>query len=71
MSCIFALMSNINGDKSIQIPILFDATCSGLQPLAGLCSNFELAKLVNLLDNNIQYDFYNIKGEYIKDIINI
>jgi len=47
-------------------PILFDATCSGLQHLAGICGDLILAKHVNIIGNHkIRNDMYNEACEYL------
>jgi DNA-directed RNA polymerase len=47
-------------------PILFDATCSGLQHLAGICGDLTLAKYVNVIgDNKIRFDMYEEASKYI------
>src|ERR1700761_6072900 len=59
MSCLFTLINiNENNNKNINIPILFDASCSGLQHLSALTCDVNLAGLVNLLNNIKPQDFY-------------
>lgn len=63
-----AFLRNERGPVSTNIPILLDATCSGLQHFAGLTSNITLAKQVNVINDtdNIS-DIYSIAAEYINN----
>nr|QWO71453.1 RNA polymerase [Calocybe gambosa] len=47
--------------KDIKTPILFDATCSGVQHLSALTTDIEIAKLVNIIESNKDEpsDFYS------------
>ena len=53
----------------IKTPILFDATCSGVQHLSALSKDTHIAKLVNLLENDVPSDFYQYCIDQILDII--
>lgn len=65
------LASLIAIDKAITTgysyqPILFDATCSGLQHLAGICGDLKLAQYVNVIgDDKIRNDMYKEASKYI------
>lgn len=55
------------------LPIQLDATCNGIQHLSIISANSKLAKLVNLLPNNIDqkpFDLYSVALEEIKKNIN-
>jgi DNA-directed RNA polymerase len=58
-SCFVSLYKFIKEEKEIKTPILFDASCSGIQHLSALTKDIEIAKLVNLLDDENPNDFYN------------
>lgn len=58
VSSFLAYYKYIKSNKLINIPILFDATCSGIQHLSALSKDTQIAKLVNLLDNETPSDFY-------------
>ncbi|UYZ01848.1 DNA-directed RNA polymerase (plasmid) [Peribacillus frigoritolerans] len=49
-------------------PVLFDATCSGMQHLSALTTNVDLAVLVNLTQNKLN-DFYAHCAEIVKQVI--
>lgn len=53
----------------IKTPILFDATCSGIQHLSALTSDIEIAKLVNLIESTKDEpsDFYEFS---ITNVVN-
>ena len=53
----------------IKNPILFDATCSGIQHLSALTKNSKTANLVNLLQNESPSDFYHYCIEKIVEEI--
>nr|ADO51620.1 rnapol [Moniliophthora roreri] len=55
--------------KEIKTPILFDATCSGVQHLSALTTDLDICKLVNLIEatKDEPSDFYNF---CIKNILN-
>ena len=48
------------------LPVAVDATCSGLQILAGLCRDARTAKLVNVLPSDSPQDAYAVVAEYAK-----
>ena len=57
-------------DYNITIPILFDASCSGVQHLASITNDLELAKMVNVISSlNVKNDFYQIAADYVADYI--
>ena len=45
-------------DKTHLLPVATDATCSGLQILAGLCRDKSTAQLVNVLPSDAPQDAY-------------
>lgn len=49
-------------------PVLFDATCSGMQHLSALTTNIDLATLVNLTNHELK-DFYGHCAEIVKEVI--
>ena len=49
LSSFISLYNHILYKQEIKIPILFDATCSGIQHLASLIQDVELASKVNLI----------------------
>ena len=51
LSSFLSLYSHKFYGKEIKTPILFDATCSGIQHLSALSKNIEIGKLVNLFNN--------------------
>lgn len=53
--------------KDIKTPILFDATCSGVQHLSALTTDLDIAKLVNILETSKDEpsDFYSFCVENI------
>ena len=71
ISCFNAYFEFIKKNREIKIPILFDASCSGMQHLSALTSDLELAKLTNilLLKSNGPADFYQFCIELIKENI--
>ena len=58
LSCIINYYNYINYNSEIKVPILFDASCSGIQHLSALTTDIKIASLVNLLDNEEPSDFY-------------
>lgn len=72
MSCflsIFKAQCLNEGDYSqSELPVLFDATCSGMQHLSALTTNLELAVLVNLTQGEIK-DFDEHCAEMVTKII--
>ena len=80
MSCLFEYNKYIKKViVHIKTPILFDASCSGIQHLSALTTDIDIAKLVNLVeaskDVNIEtpYEFVNNPADFysfcIKNII--
>lgn len=70
MSCFIALYNHLKFNTQIKIPILLDASCSGIQHLSALTTDSKLAKLCNVLhedeDTDKNADFYS----YCIDLIN-
>lgn len=66
LGCIINYNNYVKFNIEIKMPILFDASCSGIQHLSALTTDIKIAKLVNLLDNEEPYDFY----QYCTDQIN-
>ena len=57
----------INCDRNYtSLPVATDATCSGLQILAGLCRDARTASLVNVLPGERPADAYAVVAEYAK-----
>ena len=57
----------INCDRNFtSLPIATDATCSGLQILAGLCRDARTASLVNVLPGERPADAYAVVAEHAK-----
>ncbi len=65
ISCVLAIIHNFT-DK---IPVLFDASCSGLQHLAALTTDPELGTLVNVCSSAEGKDFYKFCAEKIEECI--
>mgnify|MGYP003318925446 CR=1 FL=1 len=59
--CVLAHTRRMSG-----LPVAIDATCSGLQILAGLASDRSTAKLVNVLPSNRPQDAYKAVAELSK-----
>jgi len=53
----------------IKTPILFDATCSGIQHLSALTKDAKIANLVNLVQNESPSDFYQYCIDKIKMVM--
>lgn len=72
MSCILTIFKAHcldGGDYSqCKQPVLFDATCSGMQHLSALTTNIELAVLVNLTGGELK-DFYSHCAEMVSKVI--
>ncbi len=69
MSCFLALYKNYQiEDRHLNIPVLFDATCSGMQHLSALTTNVNLAALVNLTGGE-PADFYDYCAKRIVNVI--
>jgi uncharacterized protein YggT (Ycf19 family) len=61
----------IKKQYNINIPILFDASCSGIQHLAGITCDLNVAKMVNVVSSTEhKSDFYQIAAEYVAKSIN-
>ena len=61
----------IKKQYNINIPILFDASCSGVQHLASLANDLEVAKMVNVVSTEqARNDFYQIAANFVVDYIN-
>ena len=61
----------INKNNDINIPILFDASCSGIQHLSSLCNDINIAEMVNVVSTeNCKNDFYQIAADYVIKYIN-
>ena len=67
LACFISYYNYIKNNQEIEIPILFDATCSGIQHLSALTKDSKIARLVNILSSNEPSDFY----QYCIDQINI
>ena len=63
-SCIMTRNRRMTG-----LPVAIDATCSGLQILAGLASDRSTAELVNVLPSDRPQDAYKAVAEYSKKYI--
>lgn len=71
MSCFLALYkSRLTGDENFKIPVLFDATCSGMQHLSALTSNVNLATMVNICGGDPQ-DFYEHCAKQVVKTISV
>lgn len=72
MSCVLAIFrshSTDAGDYSkCKLPVLFDATCSGMQHLSALTTDLDLAALVNLTSGGLK-DFYGHCAETVTQVI--
>nr|QWO71452.1 RNA polymerase [Calocybe cyanea] len=79
ISCLFQYNSYLNKEISeIKTPILFDATCSGIQHLSALTTDLDISKLVNLVEtakdepsdfykfciDNINFNLKNLPEDY-------
>jgi len=69
LTCILSFYNYKNKKIDIKVPILFDASCSGIQHLSALTTDIKIAKLVNLLNNIEPLDFYKYCLEQIIVII--
>ena len=70
LSCFLSYYNHLKYNKEIKIPILFDASCSGVQHLASLANDLTVAKMVNVVsDENCKNDFYKIAAEYVQNYI--
>ena len=76
ISIMFAKLSHLhNPRKPISNPILLDASCSGIQHLASLTLEKEMAEKVNVVSNSLNpendypEDFYNYALDKIREKI--
>ena len=69
LSCFISYYNYLTYKKEIKIPILFDASCSGIQHLSALTKDIKIAKLVNILNNEEPSDFYQYCIDKIVEII--
>jgi DNA-directed RNA polymerase len=61
----------IKKQYNINIPILFDASCSGVQHLASIANDINVAKMVNVVSTeDTKNDFYQIAADYVVNYIN-
>jgi DNA-directed RNA polymerase len=65
ISCFLALAKIKHGigspsSDSLGVPVLFDATCSGMQHLSSLATDISLASMVNVISGDKPEDFYAI-----------
>jgi len=52
------------------IPILFDASCSGVQHLASLANDLTVAKMVNVVsEEKTRNDFYSLAADHVREYI--
>lgn len=71
MSCFLALYrSQLEGHSGYKcsLPVLFDATCSGMQHLSGLTTDLTLAPLVNLTNGDLK-DFYGYCADIVRQAV--
>lgn len=60
----------INKQYYINIPILFDASCSGVQHLASIACDLKVARMVNVVNTkHVRSDFYQIAADYVVEMI--
>jgi len=60
----------INNKNIVTLPILFDASCSGVQHLASLANDLTIAKIVNIVsDKKSKNDFYSLAANYVIEYI--
>jgi len=69
MSIFISYYNFITFGSEIKTPILFDATCSGIQHLSALTKDIKIANLVNLLQNESPSDFYQYCIDKILEVI--
>lgn len=75
MSCFLSIYKSYLPTSSHNIsnynsttPVLFDATCSGMQHLSALTTNIDLAVLVNLTNHGLN-DFYAYCANIVREVI--
>lgn len=63
----------IKHNHNISLPILFDASSSGVQHLASLANDLTIAKMVNVVSSEeTRNDFYSLAADYVREnILNI
>ncbi len=71
LSIFISYYSFIKYNTEIKNPILFDATCSGIQHLSALTKDSHIANLVNLTQNEAPSDFYQYCIDKIKEEIEL
>jgi len=75
VSCLLSIAKyNINSKhqldlNSIRTPVLFDATCSGMQHLSALTCDMEIATYVNIIAGDEPEDFYRKCAEAVIEVI--
>jgi len=69
MSIFISYYNFITFKIEIKTPILFDATCSGIQHLSALTKDIKIANLVNLLQIDSPSDFYQYCIDRILGVI--
>lgn len=69
ISIFISYYNYIKYNAEIKTPILFDATCSGIQHLSALTKNSQIANLVNLIQNESPSDFYQYCIDKIIEVI--
>jgi len=74
MSCFLAIRKEFSKTTCVidynkcKLPVLFDATCSGMQHLSALMTDIDLASLVNLTGGDLK-DFYSHCAEIVSAVI--
>jgi DNA-directed RNA polymerase len=58
LACFISYYRFVKNNKEFRTPILFDATCSGVQHLSALTKDKDIGKLVNLTQSEHPSDFY-------------
>jgi len=61
---------NKKNNSIFTIPILFDASCSGVQHLASLANDLTVAKMVNVVsEEKTRNDFYSLAADHVREYI--
>lgn len=68
--CLVMRRLHENPNLVVRLPVFLDATCSGLQHLAGLLRDFELGEKVNITPKEKPEDLYESLVEPINNLIN-
>jgi hypothetical protein len=75
MSCFLSLYKsflstsiNLHRYSDVKTPVLFDATCSGMQHLSALTTDIDLAALVNLTNRELN-DFYGYCAGVVNQVV--